>query len=360
MALHAPGLTEDVLVGLLEMEAESQGIDPRDIGDEYEWDISVLEEQVDAYESALDKALIELVRRYPPENGASADDLQNADAAYLVLMTLRGEGVGIWDGDWDDFYDNSRLSRGGDVWKFLHARLKSFADDTGGGSLNTAIMDAVGELAHPEEYGEATSSPAVRLSRRKLGEKLLEWHSSMSDPVYAVGSFYYDDHVYPKADIVQEAIDNLEKDLDQESRMLAGETVMVQRQGKRVSLRKFAGYTDAELRERVAELTEIVGALKGFYERDYGMSKNRGRRHTRNAHRVTVKNLTDAQISRLRSEAAQSHDYELVAICDLALSGEFDGDDYSVLNGREIRKISAMTQHDAYEAIVEALNDEAS
>lgn len=260
MALHAPGLTDDIIHGLLEMEAESQELDPSEL------DLRVtteIEEQVDAYESALDKALIELVRRYPPENGASADDLQNADAAYLVLMTLRGEGVGIWDGDWDDFYDNSRLERGGDVWKFLHARLKSFADDTGAGSLNTAIMDAVGEQGHPEEYGKA-------MSRHTLGSRMLEWHGGQDDPVYAVGSFYIDSQRYPDPAVARDALANLEAELDETERMRGGERVMVRRHGKQVDLRKFAGYTDRDLEERAIDLSEIVDALRVQMVEDYG------------------------------------------------------------------------------------------
>ena len=72
---------------------------------------------------------------------------------------------------------------------------------------------------------------------------------------------------------------------------------------------------------------------------------------------ATVKNLTDEQISRLRSEAGQAGDYVMGAICDLALNGSFDRDDYTALDGNEADRVAAMTREDAYAAIVDAIND---
>jgi len=107
------------------------------------------------------------------------------------------------------------------------------------------------------------------MDREELGERMLNWHSSMSDPIYAVGSFYIDGQVYPKSDIVRDALHNLTKDLEQSKRMLAGEKVMVERGGKQVDLKVFAGYTSTTLSEMVADLSEITLYLGQYLEEDY-------------------------------------------------------------------------------------------
>ena len=89
------------------------------------------------YDEELKKALADLVEKYPPENDATAEDLWAANAAYLVLMTLRGEGVGIWDGDWTDFYEDTDKAEA-----FLKKRLGKYADDTGSGKLEDAFREA--------------------------------------------------------------------------------------------------------------------------------------------------------------------------------------------------------------------------
>lgn len=107
------------------------------------------------------------------------------------------------------------------------------------------------------------------MDRRELGERLCNWHSSMHDPIYAVGSFYIDGTVYPKKEVVEDAISNLTKDLNEAKRMLAGEKVMVVRQGKQVDLKVFAGYTRKQLKENIADLSEIVDELQRFMTEDY-------------------------------------------------------------------------------------------
>lgn len=97
-------------------------------------------DQAEAYDLALSNALTELVRKYPPKNGATAEDLWYAEAPYLVLMTLRGEGVGIWDGDWDQFYSNTDAAQ-----SFLTKKLSSFATGYGSGSLEGAFLNAAFE-----------------------------------------------------------------------------------------------------------------------------------------------------------------------------------------------------------------------
>lgn len=51
------------------------------------------------------------------------------------------------------------------------------------------------------------------MDRKELGERLLEWHRSSSDPIYAVGSYYFSDMVYPKKEIVENCIRNLTTEL---------------------------------------------------------------------------------------------------------------------------------------------------
>ena len=88
---------------------------------------------------ALSKALSVYVQKYPPADGATVDDLMDAEGAYNVFMTLEGHGVGIWDGRWDHFYDDTK-----DLERFLeralardHQTLKdaleTAAYETGGG-----------------------------------------------------------------------------------------------------------------------------------------------------------------------------------------------------------------------------------
>lgn len=89
------------------------------------------------YDEALWEALEEGVEKYPPKNGATASDLWDAEAPYLVLMTLRGDGVGIWDGRWDEFYDDTDP-----IGDFLKEKLRKFEDGTGGGLLAEAFMNA--------------------------------------------------------------------------------------------------------------------------------------------------------------------------------------------------------------------------
>jgi len=136
------GLDEDVLHWLLEGEAETFELDSDAV-----YVTPALRAEARRYDDAVYEALQALVRKYPTDNGATADDLWEDNAAYLILMTLRGEGVGIWDGDWDEYYDNKRMERGGDVWRFLNSRLSAFTTGTGEGTLGQALMDAAYETA---------------------------------------------------------------------------------------------------------------------------------------------------------------------------------------------------------------------
>lgn len=130
----------------------------------------IVTDAAEKYDESLKEALQELVQQYPPKEG-NAEDLWNADAPYLVFMTLSGAGVGIFD-EWERFYDYSRLVSEGDVNKFLTEKLQRFVDITGGGLLNDVFDDVAGDLSkqqsieqvknlidqHPQAYVEDVMS----------------------------------------------------------------------------------------------------------------------------------------------------------------------------------------------------------
>lgn len=109
-------------------------------------------------------------------------------------------------------------------------------------------------------------------TRTNLGERLLQWHSSMGDPVYAVGSYYVSDMVYPKKEMVEAVIENMYEDIAEYQKMLKGEKVSRYNShyGCMVDdLRAFAGYTNRELRKNISDLEDIIAGLKQFHAKDY-------------------------------------------------------------------------------------------
>ena len=107
------------------------------------------------------------------------------------------------------------------------------------------------------------------IDRCSLGERMLRWHWGQGDPVYAVGSFYVSGSRYPRRSVVSSALGNLQSELRIVRTMLHGETILVERFGKQVSLQVFAGYSERDLRRRNRELTRIVRALKAVRAEDY-------------------------------------------------------------------------------------------
>lgn len=138
------GLSDDqgTLDQLVQMAAESAELE--DARDAY-----ATEAVVDAaqhFEDDVEVALSAMVRRYPPKGDATAEDLYEAEGPYLILMTLRGEGVGIWDGSWDEFYDDTKGPE-----RFLKEKLGKWADDTGAGEFEQVLEDAAYETTGAEE-----------------------------------------------------------------------------------------------------------------------------------------------------------------------------------------------------------------
>lgn len=130
---------DETLQQLVEMAAESMEIE--------NWkDASVTDEVTDVardFDFAVASALDSLVVEVPPKGGASADDLWYANGPFLILMTLRGEGVGIWDGTWDAFYDDRTIRDR--VQPLLEEKLGEYADVSGGGRFEEALMNAAYE-----------------------------------------------------------------------------------------------------------------------------------------------------------------------------------------------------------------------
>lgn len=91
-----------------------------------------------AFEMACLGALFEVLggdkHPYYLKEGVSIQDLMDAEGPFLILMTLLGHGVGIWDGSWDQFFTNPKEDIP-DVEKALKSSLAYFASDAGGGSI---------------------------------------------------------------------------------------------------------------------------------------------------------------------------------------------------------------------------------
>ena len=71
---------------------------------------------------------------------------------------------------------------------------------------------------------------------------------------------------------------------------------------------------------------------------------------------LTTKTITNEQISKLRAEAYEAGDHLQGAICDLALDGEIDTDDYTTLEKDEARRVRDMSRDEAIAVCVETIN----
>lgn len=144
----------DVMSELVDMRAETldpsgRGVVPSEVSGEISYTDEFVE-KVFAYENALKEALEEVVERWPPLDEATADELFDDEAPFLVLMTLEGHGVGIWDGSWDKHFDRNQIEK---VQAFLKQKLRKYADGSGSGSLPEAMDELVYEAMRRAEYG---------------------------------------------------------------------------------------------------------------------------------------------------------------------------------------------------------------
>jgi hypothetical protein len=112
--------------------------------------------------------------------------MDEGEAAYNVLMTLRGEGVGIWDGRWDKYFKKpkSAIPR---LEKYIKNKIGRWADSYGGGKLNDAFMDAAHETAGSgvDESFELNTENVLEMALNEGGaerfEKLDQLREFMSD-----------------------------------------------------------------------------------------------------------------------------------------------------------------------------------
>ncbi len=146
--LASTDLGRDTLDQFVDMAAESSELECDDTPEATRDVIKAVE----AYERDAKKALEEWVKKNPDalKEEFDADDLWDEKGSYLILMTLRGEGVGIWDGDWDHFFKegNSGVDK---LSKHLERKLNKHADDTGSGKVNEAFDNAAWEQCGNDE-----------------------------------------------------------------------------------------------------------------------------------------------------------------------------------------------------------------
>jgi hypothetical protein len=138
-------ITKEQMDWLVVGVAHSYSQDPKDISNPNEAETTLeLEKAFEEFEVVLEGVLAEELDSCPTFlEEYCVEDVMACSAPLDVLMTLNEEGVGIWDGRWDHFFEDpddiERLERR------LKERLQKYADFTGGGSLNEALMKAAFE-----------------------------------------------------------------------------------------------------------------------------------------------------------------------------------------------------------------------
>lgn len=110
---------------------------------------------VEEFEKAASEAVEEWCRyHYVLAPDVDPSDLVDDEGLYLILMTLRGEGVGIWDGRWDHhFKDKDPSGAIEDLGDYLEVRLGKWQSDCGTGLVEEAMYEAALETTETEFYG---------------------------------------------------------------------------------------------------------------------------------------------------------------------------------------------------------------
>lgn len=169
------GLTDaetEWLTQMVQMEAEALDFD--------NWrDASITEATIVEYNKYKTKLREILEHLLGPELALQL--MEEGNAPYAVLMTLRGEGVGIWDGRWEQWI--GAISQKWKSLKNFSSSLKhylgSFADSTGTGTLNLAFsesaFDSMAQGIQEQYFGD---EPA-EIRMRNIEEK--KKHKHMSD-----------------------------------------------------------------------------------------------------------------------------------------------------------------------------------
>lgn len=131
---------------LVVMEAESLGLEG--YRDAHATD--ALEAEWGAYEDELRRVLLEYVERAIPGEDAESfveDLFAEGGASLNVWLTLAGHGAGIWDGRWDEWFDDDEADL---LKEHLKAEMLSGWHDR----LERALVEAAEETAGDEDDGE--------------------------------------------------------------------------------------------------------------------------------------------------------------------------------------------------------------
>lgn len=132
-----PGLALETLGEFVQLAAEQEDLD---------CDSPAVSRRTLMLVRDFDKRLLTTLRRWCEQNdqwlapGVEYSEIYEDESGYAVLMTLRGEGVGVWDGRWDHFFRPAALRVAMDSLRRTLVRdLGRWADATGGGVLNDAF-----------------------------------------------------------------------------------------------------------------------------------------------------------------------------------------------------------------------------
>lgn len=71
---------------------------------------------------------------------------------------------------------------------------------------------------------------------------------------------------------------------------------------------------------------------------------------------LTVETISYRQIRALREESIASRDADQAAVCDLALDGSIDMDDYTTVSRSMSRRLRSMTLEEAQALCADAIN----
>jgi hypothetical protein len=74
------------------------------------------------------------------------------------------------------------------------------------------------------------------------------------------------------------------------------------------------------------------------------------------AQTITAETVSFAAIKALRAEAHAANDSDMGAICDLAIDGTIDMDDYTTVSSRMSARLRTMTREQAYALCADAIN----
>jgi len=135
-------ISQETIDGLCQLRADMEDLETQVVDTGEAHGMSFLDGYFVAFEYACKGALRDFFEDCRPEHrlrlGVTIEDLMEERGTFLILMTLEGHGVGIWDGDWDRFFSHPREGIPA-LQDHLEVTLGTFADCTGGGILSEQI-----------------------------------------------------------------------------------------------------------------------------------------------------------------------------------------------------------------------------